>query len=475
MREKVKSIILALLFINVLFFTWQLYFNGLYSVSFRPRQIEEVDDLIPSKIESWIKPKRTIVHFSEDDHGVFYDTQKYPFWTYSLKYLKDQSIKKENFVLETIEEDKVIKMKNQFSVTYEFNYYMNEMFISSVFNIPGLNFISENGIVFNKLTFLVSKGDIIFEGEKENYILKLNGEDIESIRRLANQVIEDGYVRYYPGIFLGSEKEIFSPISMNQEIGNFYTKQEIDIEDDKTVDLYASKFFVQPIDMIRKIEDSEGNRIYMYEHSQLIVESDGLVKFYNTFSENVTTRDFKKGLEVAAKFILEKETNTENTFLDKYILISDEQGNLGYRFFINYYYDEYPIIMHKNGNQIVYPYVIDVYGEKVQNFNRYVREKAIKELPQIGIMDKERMTPLEVIELNLDRVEEIYTISNQAEKYEKVLDLNNIEKIYFSYYDNCNGNKLVPIWVIEIADVNYAFDMYSGRIIFKQILKKELK
>jgi hypothetical protein len=469
-KEMAKSIILIFLFLMTLFFSWQLYFDDLYGGSTKPSTAREVESLIPGKIETWISPKRTIVHFSEDDHGIFYDTKKYPFWTYALKYLKDQNISEE-YKLTNVSKEIADKFKSDFSVTFEFNYLLNNLLFTEIFNISNIDLNKYDKFEFSKMTLLVTEGSILFENDEDSYVLKIGGEDIESIRRLANQVIDDGYIRYYPGVFIGSENEIYSPISMNQKTGDLYSKQNLNVNDDKSIDIFASRFFSQPIEMIRKIEDSEKNRIYMYEHSQLIVSSDGISKYYNTINEKVNSRQFINSIKAAARFILEKEEKTEDTFLDKYIHIVDERGNLGYRFFINSTYDSVPLLMHKDENTIIYPYVIDVYGEVVQNYTRYVRNKSIKELPKIGIIEKKKLTPLEVIELNVNRIEELYNYTENKEE-NRVVSLNNIQKIVYSYYDNCTDEKLIPIWIIEFENVNYAFDMYTGQILFKQVLKK---
>ena len=76
-----------------------------------------------------------------------------------------------------------------------------------------------------------------------------------------------------------------------------------------------------------------------------------------------------------------------------------------------------------------------------------------------------------MIELNVNRIEELYNYTENKEE-NRVVSLNNIQKIVYSYYDNCTDEKLIPIWIIEFENVNYAFDMYTGQILFKQVLKK---
>lgn len=473
MREKIKTMVLILLFASAITLLYQIYFTDTYSSERMTQKQKKRDTLVPETLQKWILPKKTRIHFFKDDNAIIYDAHQYPFWTHYVSSFKSFSsgIEKLNGKFYTeLQKEKADLLKEEVFATFEFDYAMHSLLFAEIYDIKESKKLFPEDFYFQTITVLLYSNRVIFENEKDAVLLNLGPNSLEQMKRISKKLSEDGYVRYYPGSFINAKEGVYTPIRSIKDEEYHYTKASLDVTDEKKIDQFAAKFFSQPIEIIRKIEDAAGNKNFIYENTQLIIQPNGRSKFYDLRAPTTSERTLKKSLETAAKFILDQQESPGDLFLSDYTKIKDAKGDSGYRIVLDELFEGFPILRHQDQEAVLYPYTLDIYGDRVKVCSKYFREKAAKNLLDIEINEGINYTPLEVIEINYNEIKEIIIRQNKLSKQKQVPIMGYVEDIYFSYYDGCNGKKLIPAWVIQIDHMVYVFNMKDGHVLLRRLV-----
>jgi hypothetical protein len=118
---------------------------------------------------------------------------------------------------------------------------------------------------------------------------------------------------------------------------------------------------------------------------------------------------------------------------------------------------------------------MEVFNNQIKSYKHFARREMEMNLTST-VEGRKMLTSNDVIDRNYDFLEERYLQSKNLTKEqvgENILQevLSTIDDITLSYYDPClkdKDEKLIGVWAIKADDKLYAFDAYTGTLVFER-------
>ncbi|SHJ93181.1 hypothetical protein [Paramaledivibacter caminithermalis] len=501
--EKLKSLLLASLFIVSLLLTQRLWFYLPFG-----EVISTANDIDTENIDidvtDLLSPQNFTISFGGGTYTVFF-SEPYEVWNIASTLPKDSENtynKKDIWIWETAKN----VLKEHLGEGYEvqeigYDQWIKIMkFKSLIMNfaceIPGDILIdaligqkSDSKISERIDTILIlaaeeEKNDIYFGNNEKNVYFKLKSGVLDNRIRILIENIEKvgqekGYIEY---VTLQSryntpskvKSDVLIPIFAegSEPIPSYSAKNQIDVSDKLAVKNQAYQFFGRTFDFVKEINEIDGTVIYMYGYGEksLKLNKNGTLEYVEKVNKHKTGShlDFIDSLKLAAKFVEEKgkwPVNIKNTYLSDYELV-EKNNKKGYRFSFNYRLKGFPIFIPDIGEDKGIE--VEIIGNQITYYKRIVKSPPQKlNDEEKGIFsifnneeDKDILNVLEVLIKNKEDIKDNYINLSQKDKDQGITIeelIKDIGIVYFSYKD-----KLIPVWEITIDNIVYYFDLYTG-------------
>jgi hypothetical protein len=315
----------------------------------------------------------------------------------------------------------------------------------------------------------------VFSGEGKALRVRDTSLDFSKIVQEMNSIEDEkGYDYYYSmsDIFDTAKQGIYIPYEINQNLPVVYVSNSIPLMTQDQKDQFAERFLEQRIDYIRQITESNGSSIYIYNNMVLKFNSNGTVEYFNSLQDKVEERNLYLSLVTAADFIDRKAFAASGMYLASTTEIEDEDS-VGYRLTFRYCIRGLPVLL---GNREVPEYAqIEVFNNQVRSYKQLFRREAGNELAQT-FTSRRILSSFDVIDKNYAFLERKY-LQYSGKTKEALGDqllkevLGSIEDVTISYYDpnlKDQDERLIEIWQIRAYGRLYAFNAYTGTLVFER-------
>lgn len=454
--QQIKNFTLTLMVILCIYLSSKIWFK---LPEFLEYNFEKEDDInnsqynIAENIWNIVTPYKSIVKYKENFTILYVD--KDDLWGKLLKNLK--------ISLEDYNNSEVLLTKE-----------IPENYVNYVFenSIP-CEFFTENMSISNKeVTEKIKKIKNIFVDLDDINSLYINNED--EVLKITNKKIEtqqifysiiqmdfDKFAKYsFDEIIDQDELNISVPIEKTAT-SPIIVQSELDVLEKDEIDKIAKGYFKNTYEYVRKHVEINGKLVYMYRTEKVLkINEEGLLEFYDSSVEESDSRDLYKSFLSAFKFVKSFLGFPEECFLSEIQEIQDGQKQ-GYRFIFSYKILDRPILFSKiRDNSCIQ---IDVIGEKVVSYTRFVRK--ISEKLVENDSEVELLSAAEVIKNNISTDEDLNSDVKKILTKDMIKDIDNIYLAYFDLSRIAKEQLLRVVWVIEIKDKTYIFNAIRGALI----------
>jgi hypothetical protein len=156
----------------------------------------------------------------------------------------------------------------------------------------------------------------------------------------------------------------------------------------------------------------------------------------------------------------------------------ESDGSFGYRLTYKYRIRGIPVLL---GNREFGDYIqIDVFNNHIRSYKLLTRREMELDLDNV-INNRNILSSYDVLDKNYEfLVKEYLTYNNiKIDSIDAYLDdeilrdeiLSSIEDVSLAYYDpnlKDKSEKLIGVWIISINEKIYAFNVYSGNLVFER-------
>lgn len=482
-RERLKSIVLVSLFILSIFLTQKVFIEIPYDLTLAFGKSETIKkaDYIVSDIFS---PERYLINYSKDNHTVLYSDKSYPIWNESKKIIKNV-FDNNKPIFEKISYDVFSEYNSVKSIMIQFPEPIQSKVFANIIDIQKKKQIYNVIASIREIYINLEETPFLIISNNDDYI-KVSNININTItlNNTVNTIKKDeNYVTYHPRqSLLDTSKEIYAPHIMNNIPYDIYVLNKTELEEELEIESLVESFFSKDINYIKNVMEKDAN-IYIFEDEKIIISESGVLEYYNNIEETVSSRDYYKSINTALNFMMQKDKLPNDLYLKSAKEI-ESNGDKGYRFIFGYKINEIPIITNSNvydyyDNKLTGPIEIEVYNEHVKSYKTFLRsvqsyEK--KDTAQIWGPLYHITNNAESIEIIIDRFVKEKNIDSDSSNIEfyKGEILKSIKDIKLGYYDIANLNesqKLIAVWIIDIGESTYIFDMEDGRILNRKDLR----
>jgi hypothetical protein len=472
MKERLKTILLFLLVGSSLFMTQKLWIKFPTSVTgfFKPETSYSSSYLL----SDMIIPNKYLVIFGQDSMTMIYDANKYGLWNSSrnaaAKLLSSTTIEieelEEGYDTESAERAIVFYMSEKLS-TY---------IAAKAWNVNEPNSITDAIPYIESITVSLGTGDpfFVFSGEGKTIRVTDTSVDFSEITQELNAIEDQKEYDYYysmSDIFDTVRGSIYIPYEINQNLPVVYVSNSIPLLSQEQKNQFAERFLEQKRDYIRQFTESNGTTIYIYNNMVLKFNFNGTVEYFSSLEDTVEERNLYLSLVTAADFIDRKAFAASRMYLAQTQEIEAE-GSLGYKLTFRYRVRGFPVLL---GNKQISEYVqIEVFNNQVRGYSQLFRRETNVDLAQPFISGR-ILSSFDVIDKNyalLERKYLQYTGNTKEALGEGLLKavLGSIEDVTISYYDpnlKDQDEKLIEIWQINAHGRVYAFNAYTGTLVYE--------
>lgn len=469
-KEKFKNFILVMMAFLCMYLSTQVWFE----IPYFSEVIESTEDEYNSnteKIPIWeiVKPEKYTID-SDNQYTVFYSDDENEIWKKTrnilMNSLRDNKIKIEDVLTGDAKPNDYIEIS--FSSEIPIDIFLKEGLIN--------NELFEKKIMYIKsiLFSTINKEYIYIYNGENTFKLQSNNIELSELFSYLNGLNFADYIEYQYNKTIGGYAVMVPVPHMAEAMNPIFVKSEIDISDYEYINKIARDYYKQDYDYVRKLEESSGNIIYVYNNEKVLkINQDGLLDFYDAVEETANDSDVHTSLVKALEFTNNFLGFPESLYLTDVENIQKE-GNFGYKFSFSYNVMDKPIIFSQFRQKKALE--IEVFGNKVISYERFIRDIDEKQNDKMKV---EKVLPaVEVIENNLDFiVQEIYIVENNLEKTDLELIkkelIESIEDIHLAYFDlsrKLKEQQLRIVWVVKTNDRNYIFNAITGSFIEEQII-----
>ena len=478
-KEDIKTLLLMLLVCISVFFTKELWLEipgELFST------LNKNEGVSSSYIFSdMIIPHKILLNFNKNSHTLLYSDEDYNLWP-SGKIILREALSGKDFRTNQITDEQFLSYQNYKSITYFFSEEMNTYILAKALEVKDPNDITEKIGKINSIYVFLEKDEPILILSNDDKHIKVADLTFNTkvLREITNGIEKKGKYTYYYSMkdTIGSNNNLFIPYEMTNSLPVVYVKNEIKIDDREEIRGIAEGFFGKDIDYLREIVENNGSTIYIYNQKVLKIHQNGYLEYFSPLEEPIKERNLYISLNTVASFISNHSGALKGMYVDK-IEEVESDDNSGYRLTFKYRTRGIPLVI---GNPDVEPFVeVEVFNKYVRSYKRFVRKDM--NLPEyVGTYDKEKMlSAFDVINMNYDLIESRYIGDKGLTGKEDIENLNEevmdgIKDISLAYFDPCSKNsneKLLGIWSVIVEDRSYAFDVYTGELIYENNFLKE--
>lgn len=437
---------------------------------------EEKEENVSQVFTDIIRPHKYLLNFDDESHTIFFSDKNNNLWTNSQPSLAGVLTSKD-IKMEEISDEEFNNINNRRSIVFYFPERYNIYILARFLGVSKVNDITKQIDEIDSIYIYLGMDEpyVVFnDGDKhfKIYDLNLNTEEIKS---RVNEIEQSGeYTYYYPMRETQNvDNDIYLPYKMSKTIPIVYVKNELNTDNINDIRRIAEEFFEREIDYIREIVEDNGSVLYLYKDRVLKIYQSGLLEYFAPLDEEVHERNLYISLNTASEFLSTYMDIPENLYLSKIEEI--EAGKcLGYRFTFKYRIRGFPVILK---NSEVEGFIqIDVFNKQVRYYKRFIREDM--NIKNYNVVDTSKMlSAFDIINMNYELLKADYIRNNKlsdAELDEENLMqgiLSSIDDISISYLDPCQKvekERLIGVWVLQIGDNIYAFDVYKGNLVLKK-------
>lgn len=474
MKEKLKTLLLVFLVGTSLAMTQQLWIQLPETVTkfFEPKATYSSSYLL----SDMIAPNKYLINFEKNKTTIIYDSSKYSLWDSSKQAIAEILTAKS---IKTEELDKVLNHNNQTkpSMTFYLPEKMNTNILAMAWEVKEPNKIVDALPYIESISIILGEGDpfFVFSGEGKHIRVWDNSINFEKVRSDLKEIEKNDDFDYYYSmseIFELGGDNIFVPYEIRNNLEAIYVKNDLSNINKSEKDNLAQRFLEKDKDYLRRIVENNGSTIYINDNRVLKFNLNGTVEYFHSLGDKVIDRNLYQSLSTAADFISKKAYSAKGMYLAEIDDIEFE-GSQGYKFVFRYRVRGIPVLL---GNREVNEYVqMEVFNNQVRSYKQLFRGEMDINISQIQQNDN-LLTSFDVIDKNYDFFEREYLKTTNIAKEELKDDiiqkvLSSIEDITIGYYDSGlmeQREKLVTIWIIKSNSKIYAFNAYSGKLVYER-------
>lgn len=470
MKEKFKTLTLVFLMCTSLLLVRELWRDSSEVFS---EQIQEdiLEEGVPMDI---IAPNKYLLNFSGDYHTLFYDESKHELWS-GIKGNLKKTLESKDITMTSIDKEEFSNYNKKRSISFDFPEKLNTYILAKALGINNPNKIVDNiEEVTSIYVYLGSREPFFVFSNGGEHLIKVFEKDIDvdNLKEQVKEIEKEGYNYYYSMKEIMGTEEIYVPYQeMKNPLTKIFVENEIKTLNDSQKRRLAEKFFDKKIDYIREVVERNGSNIYIHNQRVLKLNENGSLEYFNSLNEKVKKRNLYESINTASGFLFSytglDESVLEDLYLSSISEIKDGESE-GYRLSFKYRIRGVPIIL---GNREVVDFIeMDVFNDHIKSYKQFLRRDINKKLDFAGGNFKEdKILPASnVIDMNYNIFEnELLKKGEKVEVAEDILD--SIQDITLAYFDPCMGkeDELLAVWAIRSGEKLYAFDVYTGTLIYQ--------
>jgi hypothetical protein len=474
MKEKLKTILLLFLVGTSLAMTQQLWIQF-------PERVTRFFEPEPSYSSSYllsdmIAPNKYLINFEEDKTTIIYDASKYGLWDSSkqaiAKVINSTTIRTEELEKGLSHRDLVKP-----SIVFYLPEKMSTNIVAMAWEVKEPNSIADAVPYIESISIVMGEGDpfFVFSGEGKHLKVYDSTIDLEEVKVDLKTIEENDDFDYYYSmseIFEIGGNDIFIPYEIRNSLPAVFVKNDLLNMNKSDKETLAQRFLERDKDYLRQIVENNGSTIYINDNRVLKFNLNGTVEYFNSLENKVEDRNLYLSLSAAADFISQKAYSAKGMYLAETDEIEAE-GSVGYKFIFKYRVRGIPVLL---GNREVNEYVqMEVFNTQVRTYRQLFRGEMNIDISQMQV-NENLMSSFDVIDANYNLFEREYlkTISLSKEEIgDSIIQnvLSSIEDITIAYYDAGlmeQRERLVTIWQIKANNKIYAFNAYSGKLVYER-------
>lgn len=474
MKEKLKTLLLLFLVGTSLTMTQQLWIQF-------PERVTRFFEAQPSYSSSYllsdmIAPNKYVINFEKNKTTIIYDASKYGLWD-SAKGAIAQVLSSTSINIEELEKGLNHSDLKKPSIVFYLPEKMSTNIVAMAWEVKEPNKIADAVPYIESISIVMGDGDpfFVFSGEG-NHLKVYDGRiKLEEVKEDLKSVEESDDFDYYYSmseIFELSGNDIFIPYEIRNNLAPVFVKNDLSNINKADKETLAQRFLEKDKDYLRQIVENNGSTIYINDNRVLKFNLNGTVEYFHPLGNKVEDRNLYLSLSTAADFISQKAYSAKGMYLAETDEI-EADGSLGYRFVFKYRVRGIPVLL---GNREVNEYVqMEVFNTQVRSYKQLFRGEMNIDISQIQPNDN-LLSSFDVIDRNYDFFEREYLKTTDLTKEElgdtiiqKVLS--SIEDITIAYFDAGlmeQRERLVTIWQIKANDKIYAFNAFSGKLVYER-------
>lgn len=474
MKEKLKTLLLIFLVGTSLAMTQQLWIQ-------LPERMTRFFQAQPTYSSSYllsdmIAPNKYLINFEKNKTTIIYDASKYGLWD-SSKLAISQVLSSASIRTEEIEEGLNPDTQKKPSIVFYLPEKMSTNIVAMAWEVKEPNRIVDAVPYIESISIILGDGDpfFVFSGEGRHlkvYDEKIKLDEVKSDLRIIEENDDFDYYYSMSEIFELGGKDIFIPYEIRNSLPAVFVKNDLANMNKADKETLAQRFLEKDKDYLRQIVENNGSTIYINDNRVLKFNLNGTVDFFHSLENKVEDRNLYLSLSTAADFIAQKAYSAKGMYLAETDQIEAE-GSLGYKFIFKYRVRGIPVLL---GNREVNEYVqMEVFNTQVRSYKQLFRGEMNIDISQIQPNDN-LLSSFDIIDRNYDFFEREYLKATGFTKedlgdsiIQKVLT--SIEDITIAYYDAGlmeQRERLVTIWQIKANDKIYAFNAFSGKLVYER-------
>lgn len=473
MKERSKTILLFSLVCMSVFFTQKLWIqlpNEMFKV-FEPTEV--ISDSYA--LSDMIAPNKYLLNFGQKNHTLEYDDSKYGVWNNSRNVLTE-ILGSDTITVQEITKDQYLSHQEERSLVFHFPEVINTYILAKTWDVKDPNTIADTIPNIDDIYIYLGNGNPFFVFSGENKYLAVYDETINNVV-LKDQLAEIESTKDYDYYYSMKEtykidNDIYIPYEMKNKLSIAYVSNEIPTLETAEKSNLAERFLEKDIDYIREIVEGNGSTIYVYDNRVLKLNINGTIEYFHALEENYSKRNLYISLSTVADFITQKINSQKGMYLAS-IEDIESDNNLGYKLTFRYRIRGIPVLL---GNREVGDYIqIEVYNDHIKSYKQLTRREMDMDLSTI-IENRKMLSSFDVLDKNYDFLERKYLQINNKTKEEigeNIVQevLSSIDDITLSYYDpnlKDKSEKLIGVWAIRADERIYAFNAFTGNLVFER-------
>ncbi|MDY0235999.1 MAG: hypothetical protein RBR71_08220 [Gudongella sp.] len=474
MKEKLKTLLLLFLVGTSLAMTQKLWIQF-------PERVTSFFEPQPSYSSSYllsdmIAPNKYLINFEKNKTTIIYDASKYGLWD-SAKKVIAQVINSTSIKTEELEQGLNHNNLNNQSIVFYLPEKMSANIVAMAWEVKEPNRIVDAVPYIESISIVMGDGDpfFVFSGDGKHLKVYDNAINLDEIKMDLRSIEENDDFDYYYSmseIFELGGNDIFIPYEIRNNLAAVFVKNDLANMNKADKETLAQRFLEKDKDYLRQIVENNGSTIYINDNRVLKFNLNGTVEYFHSLEDKVEDRNLYLSLSAAADFISKKAYSAKGMYLAETDEIEAE-GSLGYKFVFKYRVRGIPVLL---GNREVNEYVqMEVFNSQVRSYRQLFRGEMNIDISQIQTTDS-LLSSFDVIDRNYIFFESEYLKATGLTKEElgdSVIQkvLSSIEDITIAYYDSGlmeQRERLVTIWQIKANSKIYAFNAYSGKLVYER-------